>query len=296
MNSTVIKCLFGILFFILAGLIGYSIFPSGSSDSQSSADHRSTPVSSPVEPSVRAIQQDEEAESDDAEETQDVETVPELEPEPEPVKPDPLRYVTFQTQDGTGDIEACLEFDASFQEAKESELKPFLRVSPDTPFSIDARGKRICLLGLDSGRTYEVTILKGLTADNEAEFARDLDVTATFEDKPAYVGFLGDGIILPETKGARVVLKTVNVDKLSLKLFRVNDRILSQHSPDDGESGTANDYIRTFDASNRRTEVWAGEMDIAINKNDIVETPFDLQSKIGDIGLGAFILIAEYVV
>jgi len=37
-------------------------------------------------------------------------------------------------------------------------------------------------------------------------------------------------------------------------------------------------------------------MDIETNRNEIVETPFDLQDKIGEQGLGAFILIAEYVV
>jgi len=296
MNSTAIKCLFGVLFFILAGVIGYNLFPSEASGSKATGDRRTKAVSSPVEPPVKAIRQKEEENKKSEEATVEPEIVVEPEPEPEPVELDPLRYVGFQTQDRTGDIQACLEFDASFRDVKESDLKPFIRVSPETPFSIDARGYRICLLGLDSGRSYEINILKGLISDKGSEFSRDLTVTATFEDKPAFVGFAGDGIILPETKDARVVLKTVNVDKLSLKLYRVNDRILSQHSPNVGESGTANDYVSTYDASGRRTEVWSGEMDIALNRNEIVETPFDLQDKIEAQGLGAFILVAEYIV
>lgn len=295
MNSTVIKCLFGALFFLLAGAIGYQLFPSGSSGGQVSKDRQSTPVTSPVEPPVKAIRQ---KETDDA--TENEGPVPEpdrvVEPETEAVKPDPLRYVTFQTQDGTGELQACLEFDASFEKKKESALKPFLRISPESPFSVDARANRLCLLGLDSGRSYEITVLKGLKSDNESELTRSVNVTATFEDKPAFVGFVGDGIILPETKGARVVLKTVNVDKLSLKLFRVNDRILSQYSPNSGESGTAEDYVRTYDAGSRRTEIWSGEMDVTPDRNKVVDPPFNLQDKIEDEGLGAFILIAEYIV
>jgi len=299
MNSTAIKCLIGVLVFIFAGVIGYHLFPSGSESS--GAKHGQTAsVSSPVAPSVKAIQKKEDTQEDVQEDAAPIvdEAEAELEPtpEPEPVKPDPLRYVTFQTEDGTGEMQACLEFDASFEAAKESALKPFIRIEPDVPFSVDARGKRLCMLGLDSGSSYEITALKGLTADNDSELATSISVTATFEDKPAYVGFASDGIILPETKGARVVLKTVNVDTLSLQLFRVNDRILSQHSPNSGDSGTAEDYVRTYDAGSRRTEVWSGEIDIKKNRNEIVETPFDLQDKIGDQGLGAFILVAEYIV
>ena len=293
MNSTAIKCLFGALFFILAGVIGYHLFPSGS---QSSGDQQKAKVTSPVEPSVKAIRQDNNGENEV--ETISSEQTPQEEdvPEPEPVEPDPLRYRGLQTQDGTGEMQACLEFDQSFEETKESAIKPFLRISPEIPFSVDARGKRLCLLGLNSGQTYEISVLKGLTADNDSELTRNLTASVIFEDKPAFVGFMGDGIILPETRGARVVLKTVNVDKLSLQLFRVNDRILSQHNPDVGVSGTADDYIRTYDASAKRTEVWSGEMDIEVKRNEVVETPFDLQDKIEDQGLGAFILIAEYKV
>jgi len=83
----------------LAGVIGYHLFPSNIATSGAANDERKL-VSSPVEPSVKAIQQ--------AQDNQEVASKPddekqtEIEPEPEPVKPDPLRYVTFQTLDGTG--------------------------------------------------------------------------------------------------------------------------------------------------------------------------------------------------
>ena len=105
-------------------------------------------------------------------------------------------------------MQACLEFNEGFDAARESEIKPFIRVTPKVPFSINASAASICVLGLDYGKTYEIGVLKGLTADNKSELTRNQKVTVTFEDKPAFVGFAGDGIILPETKGARLVLKT----------------------------------------------------------------------------------------
>lgn len=273
---------------MFAGLIGYHLFPTSSSNSLSQTKPTSTTVSSPVESAVTAIQQSE------VETSQPAVSIPTSEPSHSKT-PSKLRYVGLQTQDSSGDMQACLEFDAKFDEAKESDLKPFIRVSPKTPFSVDARGSRICLLGLDYGKSYEVDILKGLTADTLGELKHKKSVSVTFEDKPSFVGFVGNGIILPETKGARLVLKTVNVETLSLKLFRVNDRILSQHTPDLGDSGTADEYVRTYDANSKRTKVWSGDLEIAPNRNEIVETAFDLQDKIGDQGLGAFILIAEHI-
>ena len=292
MKSSVIKFFIGIFLIILAGVAGYHLFPDASSSGKQNNDSRkATKIESPVKPPVRAISR-----------TPDETSSPEPDPisptseEEEAETPGPLRYKSFKSQDAAGDMQACLEFNEGFDAERESAIKPFIRVTPKVPFSINASAASICVLGLDYGKTYEIEVLKGLTADNKSELTRNQKVTVTFEDKPAFVGFAGDGIILPETKGARLVLKTVNVDTLSLKLYRVNDRILSQHSPDSGDGGTANDYVRTYDASGRRTEVWSGRVDVEPNRNEIVETAFDLQDKIGEQGQGAFVLIAENIV
>ena len=291
MNSTAIKCLIGLSFFTLAGFLGYHLFPSTTSSKRIAGSDSSNATSLRVQSPVKAVRKAEDSSSD----INDINTVANSEGTA-PQAPDPLRYVSLQTQDTSGDMQACVEFNSTFDDTKESALKPFIRVSPKTPFSVDARGARLCLLGLDYGKSYEVEVLKGLTADNGEALAQKQSLTVTFEDKPSFVGFVGNGIILPETKGARLSLKTVNVDTLSLTLFRVNDRILSQHVPDSGDSGTADDYISTYDANSRRTEVWSGELNIEPNRNEIVETAFDLQDKIGDKGLGAYILIAEHIV
>ena len=294
MKSLWIKCLLGIFVFLVAGAIGYNLFPSSSSEIAKPSGRESVKVEVPVKPPVKAIPQPVE---DAAPPNVSIPvTQQEPDPEPEPEIPDPLRYVSLSSQDPKGDIQACLEFSASFQDIRESELKPYIRVSPRLPFSIDARGTRLCLLGLDYGRSYEIEILKGLKAGNDSELQRNQTVTVTFEDKPAFVGFAGNGIILPDTKGARLVLKTVNVDKLTLSLYRVNDRILSQHNPNEGDSGTVDDYVQTYDANSQRTEIWSGEIEVETNRNEIVETAFNLQDKIEGQDHGAFILIAQHIV
>lgn len=280
---TAIKFLSGILLFLFAGLVGYHFFPSPNGSMSSQKASHSSAVGTVIDRSIEATPQ-KRGEVD-------------LEPDLTSTNTSTfLRYLALETQEQNGDMRACLSFDAEFNAAKESDLKPFIRLTPKVPFSLDAQAKRICILGLDFGQDYDVEVLKGLTADNGVKLKNARRLNFTFEDKPSFVGFAGEGIILPETKGARVTLKTVNVDRLDLKLYRVNDRILSQLSPNKGEGGTADQYIPTYDASSRRVEVWSGELAVEENRNAIIETPFDLQDKIAGKGPGAYILIAEHIV
>ena len=187
MKSISAKFLIGIFLFIFAGYLGYKLFPSPNSFDQATSSKTSEPIRTQVEPPVKALPQKEITEVPErpieTEKTEVKEDVP-------PPAPEPLRYLSLLTQDGTGDIQACIEFDAKFDEIKESDIKPFIRISPKTPFSVDAKGTQLCLLGLNYGQSYDVEILKGLTADNGAELARKQTLALSFEDKPAFVGLL----------------------------------------------------------------------------------------------------------
>jgi len=291
MSSSAIKFLSGICLFILAGFIGYHLLPDTKGFEQNK-ETLSKAIEAVIDKPIKAVPiAPEETLTEPIESDSDVETLSEI----EGITPPKLRYLRWTTEEQNGALRACLIFDSSFSAAKESDLKPFFNISPEIPFSVDSQQKRICLLGLNYGQTYSVDVKKGLSADNGAELMRKRRIAVAFEDKPAFVGFAGDGIILPDTKGARVVLKTVNVDRLSLTLYRVNDRILSQHSPDLGDSGTAQDYVSTYAATGRRVEIWSDDIEIPSDRNNIVETTFDLQDKIQNKGPGAYILIAKHM-
>lgn len=296
MASTTLKFVLGIFFFILAGVAGYHLYPSGTGK-PSGLKLASTPVAV-VEPDVQAQPQEILPEPEISTPSREALRLADNKPsEAIDVTPPPqpkLRYISWQTVENNGATEACLEFDKSFSAANESDLKSYFRLDPVTPFSLRASAQRICVLGLDYGQTYRVEILEGLTSDDSAVLPRNQRVSVSFEDKPSFIGFVGEGIILPETKGAKLALKTVNIEKLALKLYRVNDRILSQYSPDQGEGGTGDDYVSTYEASNKRVEIWSDTIDVLNKRNTVVQTVFDLKDKISDEGQGAYILIAEH--
>ena len=89
------------------------------------------------------------------------------------------------------------------------------------------------------------------------------------------------------------MLKTVNVESVDLVIHRVNDRILSQYDPSEGESGLEGQWSSDYEASGRRVEVWSGEVDVDSIRNEVVETAFDLKDKISELGAGAYIVTAR---
>ena len=54
--------------------------------------------------------------------------------------------------------------------------------------------------------------------------------TVTFGEKPPYVGFAGDGVILPREDADGVGIETVNVSRLNIEVWRVADRNLVRTS------------------------------------------------------------------
>ena len=56
-------------------------------------------------------------------------------------------------------------------------------------------GRELCLEGLDFAQSYTATILEGLPSVEGAGIEREEEVQISFEDRPAYVGFKGAGVI-----------------------------------------------------------------------------------------------------
>jgi uncharacterized protein YfaS (alpha-2-macroglobulin family) len=287
MTSTPVNIFLGLIGFFLAGLLGYWLFPSADTGSETSAPIVQAAVEAKPVTDPKPSEPDRPSEPAPAIETTETPTAPPT------TSQKPLSYLGWETVEADNAPQACLLFSESFNRANETDLKPFIRVTPETPFSIKAEGRKICVLGLAYGQTYRVVSRKGLTADAGAELPGSRAANVTFQDKPAFVGFAGTGIILPETQDARLVLKTVNVERVDLKIYRVNDRILSQYSPDQGENGVEGRYVSTYIASDKRVEIAAETLEIDSAKNAMVETTFDLAGIISAQGPGAYIVMAE---
>jgi len=194
------------------------------------------------------------------------------------------------------EAEACLVFTRVLDASGRTHYEDYLSVDPAAHLVARVVDNRLCLAGLAFDKTYNVTLKTGLpSAPSNKQSAEKLDTDETvpveLRDKPSLVRFAG-GIVLPRDNAAGVPVTTVNVDKLTLKIIRVGDRLLSQI-----ESGTVDQTtLYSWNANqleqNQGSLVWSGSMKVVGVKNDTVVTLIPLRDLLKGQKPGAFVLVA----
>ncbi len=153
-------------------------------------------------------------------------------------------------------------------------------------------GTRLCLSGLAFDKTYNVTLKTGLPSARGEKLTQEETVSVQLRDKPSLVRFAG-GIILPRQNAAGVPVTTINIDKLTLKIIRVGDRLLSQI-----ETGTV-DQTQLYGWDQKQLEnnqgvlVWQGSMAVNNVKNDTVITQIPIHDLLKSRKPGAYVLVAS---
>jgi len=201
-----------------------------------------------------------------------------------------LSYLGLNATTEDGSPKVCLRFSSRLDADRVIEDKAFVRVAPDTPFSLQVDGRSLCVLGLDETTEQTVTILPGLAALNGVELSQQIVETVTFDPKPAMVGFIGDGIILPRTDNAVLGLKAMNAAAVDLTLYRVNHRALFDQTPEVGETTIEGNWSWNSAAWNTRVEIHTDQVDMSGAVNALVETGYPLESIISEHGPGAYVV------
>ncbi|MDP1737394.1 MAG: alpha-2-macroglobulin [Caulobacter sp.] len=214
--------------------------------------------------------------------------------------PRPEGFAVWKTRLDTSKAEplACIEMTRPLDPGKA--YADFVLVSPDlggTPaVSVNPANKaELCIggLGLTERR---VTLLKGLPGAGNQTLAANADVDFTFGEKPPYVGFAGDGVILPREDSDGVGIETVNVTRLSIEVWRVADRNLVRTSisaPDPtGEGDWPGDYGDDSPNDEGRV-VWKGEVAVRGGAGERVTTVFPLGAVLKDMRPGGYVIKAR---
>ncbi len=210
---------------------------------------------------------------------------------------EPMRYLRWYADEAANEqLKACVAFNYDIAREQEVELKPYIEVSPDTPTTLTVSGKSLCLAGLSYDQDYTIRIKEGLPSEkSNISLSDDQTINVSFGDKPAFVGFTGNGIILPKTEIGGLSIETVNVSELAITVERVNHRILSQTEPSAGSQSLEGEYSYNYEAWQEKVEVWSGQLDVANRPNETVRTIFPLQNITTDLGHGAYVVTAKRV-
>jgi uncharacterized protein YfaS (alpha-2-macroglobulin family) len=173
----------------------------------------------------------------------------------------------------------------------------FVLVSPDLahPPSASVRGDELCLAGLGFG-PRRVTLLRGLPDRAGDVLLASADVDLFPGPGAPYVGFAGQGVILPRDESDGVGIETANVSRVAVEVWRVVDRnmvrkTLAAPSPT-GEGEWPGDYGE-YSPDDEGRRVWKGELRIPGDPAARATTVFPLGAVLRAMEPGAFVIKAR---
>lgn len=212
-----------------------------------------------------------------------------------PPSPEPAREFAFRRLDidvSKAQAEACLVFTRPLDASGRTRYEDYLTVDPVVRVAVRVVDARLCLSGMAFDKTYNVALKTGFPAASGEKLVSEETVPVELRDKPSLVRFAG-GIILPRENIAGVPVTTVNIEKLTLKIVRVGDRLLSQIETGTIDRTTLYSWNSSQLQNNQGTLVWQGEMTVDNVKNDSVVTLIPIHTILKDRKPGAYVLIAQ---
>ncbi len=188
---------------------------------------------------------------------------------------------------------ACLQFTRELDASGKTNYADYVRLKPSTKPAVTVAGSSLCLAGLEFDKEYKASVRAGAPSKAGEKMKRPVEVTIAFGDKPAYVGFVGDGVILPRLEADGLGIETVNVEKLNIAVYRVSDRSLARKSIAQGESSSEDDYFYVWEGeSGDDVGVKLFDKDINVKKveNQTVTTVFALGAALPNLAPGAYFI------
>src|SRR5207237_8016962 len=167
---------------------------------------------------------------------------------------------------------ACLRYNETVEHKGDVSYGSFVRSQPPLDGIVTARGDTMCLDGMKHGGSYNVEILAGLPAATGERLRETFTTRVAIPDRKPQLRFSGTGYVLPKQGTSGLPLITVNVDKVKLRLLRVNERNLVPSI--DAERLTMSFSSYEVDEIINRTGslVWEGDMAVAGERTRPVTT------------------------
>ena len=201
------------------------------------------------------------------------------------------RRLTLDT--GADLPKACFQFTQDLDDSGKTNYGDFIRVTPDVGSAVEVNGSSLCLSGLNFDQDYRARLRAGLPSKKGDKLERAEEVVVAFGDKPAYVGFAGDGVILPRLEADGLGIETVNVEKIEIAVYRVSDRSLARKNIVAGEAAGENQYSYVWDREDGKdvgVEVWKGEFETPGDRNETASTVFALGAALNELKPGAYFI------
>ena len=193
--------------------------------------------------------------------------------------------------------EACLYFNKPLSTADSVKYADYVRISPDAKSALRVVDDHLCVAGLAYGQDYALRLMPGFPSKDGGKLSEEQKVDVALGARPAVVTLPGKGFILPRGIAAGLPITTVNIAKLGISVYRVNERGLDKF---------IERYYATFPGTEPMTELWSlrqwldgnngkrlwrGTMDVRNALNQPVTTAFPMRETIKDWKPGAYFVV-----
>jgi uncharacterized protein YfaS (alpha-2-macroglobulin family) len=222
---------------------------------------------------------------------------PAVQPAPAPVEAFAYRRSSVDSSRPEG--EACLAFNKPLSTSDTVKYADYVRITPEVKSALRAVEDRLCIGGLSYGQDYSITLLQGLPSSDGGKLTEEQKVDITLGARPAVVRLPSKGFILPRGTAAGLPVSTVNISKLGISVYRVNERGLARFASDPyfyasfpgTEPVTDIWSLRRWLSGDNGKRIWRGSMDVRNVLNQPVTTAFPIRETIKEWRPGAYFVV-----
>ncbi|MDX2484818.1 MAG: alpha-2-macroglobulin family protein [Pseudodonghicola sp.] len=172
------------------------------------------------------------------------------------------------------------------------EYDPFLQL-PEPGLAVQAKGRQLCVDGVEHGKRYRITFRRGLPAASGEMLQKDVELTHYVQDRTPTVRFPGRAYVLAKSADAALPVETVNVDKLELTLRRVSDRNLIRAMQQEYFARPLSHWQQEDFADSVAQDVWTGTAEVQNDLNHDMTTRLPMGEAIAGQGPGIYVLSAK---
>jgi uncharacterized protein YfaS (alpha-2-macroglobulin family) len=225
-------------------------------------------------------------------------TAPVALPKPAAAPDEPFAYRRLGIDGSKVEGEACLYFNKPLAGDGSIKYGDYIRIEPQVKAATHVVDDKLCIGGLAYGQDYAVRLLAGFPAKDGGKLEAEQKIDVAMSARPAAVSLPGRGFILPRGDSVGLPITTVNVAKVEIAVYRVNERALDIFALDTSDAGFPGGKPQTqswmlqswLDGSNGALQ-WRGTMEVRNVLNQPSVTAFPIRQTIKDWKPGAYFVV-----
>lgn len=215
----------------------------------------------------------------------------------------PHQFVKTEVNNQGSPPSVCFNFSQPLKSPSAGfHYEDYIQITPKVDGNLKVSGRQLCLSPVQFGATYDVILKKGIPNEYNDKTEEDQHISFKVKDQDARLSFSPNAYVLMREDNPVLPLTGVNVDTVTLKILRINDRALNDVVKSNSDISFLSSLwpYRVEQLENYQGELlFSGEFDLktennqTTEKNKTVTKQIPLQQVIKNIKPGIYIVYAE---